>query len=143
MSTVTWTLALALALAGAPGCSSQEAERVTLPVVIESKGVTPCTSDLGYTITLTTFRTALRDLELSTVLRGPRNQTCGDPKSVVDPMIDDAIAKVAAAHPELVHAAPKLEARDCSVFEKGGPHFNEEGRQIVARQIADWLQPRR
>ena len=81
----------------------------------------------------------LRDLELSTVLRAPQNQTCGDPKSVVDPMIEAAIAKVAAAHPTLVHAAPKLEAKDCSVFEKGGPHFTEEGRKVVAQQLAAWL----
>jgi hypothetical protein len=83
----------------------------------------------------------LKALELFTVLRGPRNQTCGDPKSVVDPMIDAAIAKVAAAHPELVHAGPKLEAADCSVFEKGGPHFTAEGRKLVAAQLAATLRP--
>jgi hypothetical protein len=82
----------------------------------------------------------LKALELFTVLRGPQNQTCGDPKSVVDPMIDAAIASVADAHPELVHAAPKLEASDCSVFEKGGPHFTPEGRKLVAAQLASVLQ---
>jgi hypothetical protein len=81
----------------------------------------------------------LRKLELFTVLRGPQNQTCGDPKSVVDPMIDDAIASVAQAHPELVHAGPRLEAADCSVFEKGGPHFTAEGRKLVAEQLAHAL----
>lgn len=78
----------------------------------------------------------LKALELFTVLRGPKNQSCGDSKSVVDPMIDDAIAAVAAAHPELVHAAPKLEASNCSVFEGGGPHFTPEGRREVAAQLA-------
>ena len=78
----------------------------------------------------------LRELELFTVLRGPQNQSCGDPKSVVDPMIDAAIASVAHAHPELVHAGPKLEAANCSVFEKGGPHFTEAGRKLVAQQLA-------
>lgn len=78
----------------------------------------------------------LRELDLFTVLRGPQNQSCGDPKSVVDPMIDDAIAAVARAHPSLVHAAPKLEAPDCSVFEKGGPHFTADGRKRVAKLLA-------
>lgn len=82
---------------------------------------------------------ALRELELFTVLRGPRNQTCGDPKSVVDPMIDAAIESVARAHPALVHAGPKLEAPDCSVFEKGGPHFTAAGRQRVAKLLANSL----
>lgn len=78
----------------------------------------------------------LRDLELYTVLRGPRNQSCGDPKSVVEPMVDAALAGVAAAHPELVRVGPKLEAPDCAVFEKGGPHFTPEGRQRVAALLA-------
>jgi len=82
----------------------------------------------------------LKDVELFTVLRGPQNQTCGDPKSVVDPMIDAAIALAAQAHPELVHAGPKLEAPDCSVFEKGGPHFTPEGRKLVAQLLANTLQ---
>jgi hypothetical protein len=84
----------------------------------------------------------LRELDLFTVLRGPNNETCGDPKSVVDPMIDDAIASIAAAHPGLVHAAPKLEAPDCSVFEKGGPHFTEEGRRTIAQLLAKTLTPK-
>jgi hypothetical protein len=82
---------------------------------------------------------ALQELELFTVLRGPQNQTCGDPKSTVDPMIDRAITAVAAAQPQLVHAAPRLQATDCSVFEKGGPHFTDEGRKLVAKQLADTL----
>ena len=82
---------------------------------------------------------AARDIELFTVLRGPHNQSCGDPKSVVDPMIDAAIARVAERAPELVHGGPQLEASDCSVFEKGGPHFSEGGRKLVAQQLAKAL----
>lgn len=81
----------------------------------------------------------LRDLELYTVLRGRQNQSCGDPKSVVEPMIDSAILHVAATEPILVHAGPRLEAADCSIFEKGGPHFTEEGRKVAARQLAEVL----
>jgi hypothetical protein len=78
----------------------------------------------------------LRDLSLYTVLRGPSNQTCGDPKSVVAPMVDAAITRVAATEPTLVHAGPRLEARDCAEFEKGGPHFSQEGRKVVAQRLA-------
>jgi hypothetical protein len=82
----------------------------------------------------------LKALELFTVLRGPKNRTCGDPKSIVDPMIDAAITTVAQAHPDLVHAGPKLEAPDCSVFDKGGPHFTPEGRKLVAKLLASTLE---
>jgi hypothetical protein len=81
----------------------------------------------------------LRDLELYTVLRGPANQSCGDPKSRVEPFIDAAIARVAAREPTLVRAGPRLEAADCAVFDKGGPHFTEAGRRRVAKQLADAL----
>lgn len=93
----------------------------------------------GFVATAQQRYPALRELDLFTVLRGPQNQSCGDPKSVVDPMIDAAIASVAAAHPTLVRAAPKLEAPDCSVFDKGGPHFTEEGRKTVAQLLARTL----
>lgn len=89
--------------------------------------------------TLRTRYSALRDLELYTVLRGPQNQSCGDPKSIVEPMIDDAITRVAAKDPTLVHAAPRLEAPDCTVFEKGGPHFTEAGQGVVAKLMAEAL----
>jgi hypothetical protein len=81
----------------------------------------------------------LRELWLYTVLRGPGNASCGDPKSVVEPMVDEAIAEVSATAPELLHAGPRLEAADCAVFDKGGPHFTEEGRKLVARQLAEAL----
>ena len=96
----------------------------------------------AFVVTAKSRYAQLRALELFTVLRGPKNQTCGDPKSVVDPMIDAAIASVAQAHPELVQAGPKLEAPECGVFEKGGPHFTEEGRKRVALQLAGALADR-
>ena len=95
----------------------------------------------GFVATAQQRYPGVRELDLFTVLRGPQNQSCGDPKSAVDPMIDAAIASVAAAHPGLVHAAPKLEAPDCSVFEKGGPHFTEDGRKRVAQLLAKTLTP--
>lgn len=48
------------ALACAATCSSaQEAARVVLPVVVDSAGVAPLTTDLGYTVTLSEARVAL------------------------------------------------------------------------------------
>jgi hypothetical protein len=90
-----------------------------------------------FVTTVTRRYPGLRDVQLFTVLRGPGNRSCGDSKSVVEPMIDAAIAQVARAHAELVHVGPKLEAADCSLFEKGGPHFTEEGRKRVAVQLAE------
>jgi hypothetical protein len=90
----------------------------------------------GVIATLEQRDRALRDVELYTVLRGPQNRSCGDPKSVVDPLIDDAIEAVARRHPDLVHAGPRLEAPDCSVFERGGPHFTAEGKKRVAALMA-------
>ena len=78
----------------------------------------------------------LRRIELLTMLRGPGNATCGDPKTVVAPAIDEAIAKVAAAHVDLVVAGPKIEAPACTVFTKGGPHYVPEGFAEVAKVYA-------
>ena len=77
-----------------------------------------------------------RRIELLTMLRGPKNQTCGDPKTVVAPEVDQAIAKVSAANPTLVHAAPKFEVASCDVFTKGGPHYTPAGMAAVAKVYA-------
>jgi hypothetical protein len=79
---------------------------------------------------------ALRRLELLTMLRAPQNQSCGDPKSVVEPYIDQALREAAAAAPGLVQVGPALQVPSCDVFEKGGPHFNASGRIVVAKLVA-------
>jgi hypothetical protein len=57
-------LCLCLALAGA--CSSEEAPRVSMPVAIDaSAAARPALTDLGYTVTLTRARAALRDLQFT------------------------------------------------------------------------------
>lgn len=53
----------ALALQGA--CSSEEAVRVTLPAMADSRGVQTSTNDLGYTVQLTRMRVALRDVQFT------------------------------------------------------------------------------
>jgi hypothetical protein len=77
---------------------------------------------------------AVKRIELLTMLRGPGNKSCGnDQMTVVAPVVDEAVAKVVAAHPKLVTAGPKLEAPSCAVFTKGGPHYTPEGMQAVAK----------
>jgi hypothetical protein len=75
----------------------------------------------------------LKRIDLLTMLRGPKNQTCGDPKTVVAPYIDEAIAAVVAKNPALVFAAPKVEVATCEVFTKGGPHYPPEKMPAVAK----------
>jgi hypothetical protein len=74
----------------------------------------------------------LRRIELLTMLRGPGNATCGDPRSVVQPFVDEAVTRVASAHPDIVRVGPKLEA-PCDLFLKGGPHFVAAAMPAVAR----------
>jgi hypothetical protein len=78
----------------------------------------------------------VKRIELLTMLRGPGNQSCGSPMTVVAPHVDEAVASVAAAFPRLVQVGPKLEAPSCAVFAKGGPHFTETGVAEVARVYA-------
>jgi hypothetical protein len=76
-------------------------------------------------------------IELLTMLRGPGNKSCGnDQMTVVQPVVDEAVAKVLAKYPKLVTAAPKFEAPSCAVFTKGGPHYTPEGMAAVAKVYA-------
>jgi hypothetical protein len=78
----------------------------------------------------------VKNIELLTMLRGPGNKTCGNDMTVVQPFIDEAVAKVAKAFPRLVTVGPKLEAPSCDVFTKGGPHFTSDGMTKVANVYA-------
>jgi hypothetical protein len=77
-----------------------------------------------------------RRLELQTMIRGPRNKNCGDPRSVVEPFVDKALGEAAATRPDLVRVGPVIEAPSCDVFESGGPHFTVSGRSDVAITVA-------
>ena len=46
-------------------CSSEEAPRVAAHVVVDGTGMLPTRSDLGYTVTVTRARAALRDLQFT------------------------------------------------------------------------------
>lgn len=62
------TRAVAVVLAAwatTAGCASEEAPRLTAPVVVDASGMQPAATMLGYTVTVTVARAALRDLELT------------------------------------------------------------------------------
>ena len=73
----------------------------------------------------------VKSIELLTMLRGPKNKSCGDDKTIVDEKIDLAIQSMVTAHQGLVVAGPKVEAPSCAVFLKGGPHLTEKVRSIL------------
>jgi enterochelin esterase family protein len=81
----------------------------------------------------------LRRIEILTMLRGPNNRTCGSDMTVVQPYIDEAVAAVAGRFRGLVVAAPRVEAKSCDVFTKGGPHFTAAGMAEVARLYREQL----
>ena len=78
---------------------------------------------------------SVKRIELLTMLRGPKNQSCGDDKTIVDEMIDLAIESMVNAHEGLVVAGPKLEAPSCTVFLKGGPHLTEKVSSRCSSQL--------
>lgn len=79
-----------------------------------------------------------REIQLLSMVRGPRNESCGDPKSVVESFVDAAIARVSGQFDGLVQVGPKFEVPSCELFEKGGPHFTLDGRKRVAQLIAEY-----
>jgi hypothetical protein len=92
----------------------------------------------------------LKRIDLMTMLRAPGNKVCtfvlvegeepveGIDEVVVEPWIDEAIAKVVAAYPGFVTAAPKFQAPSCDVFTFPGPHFSEGGDAVVAKVFSDY-----
>jgi hypothetical protein len=78
-----------------------------------------------------------RRIELLSMVRAPGNTSCGSEKGIVNPIIDESILATSRRHPGLVAAGPRFEATSCADLEKGGPHFSEAGRMVVAKLIAD------
>ncbi len=57
---------IAISLLSTIGCGgASEAPLVELPVEISNSGLQPVTNDMGYEITITAFRSAIRDIQLS------------------------------------------------------------------------------
>ena len=78
-----------------------------------------------------------REIDLLTMIRAPRNKSCGSPMSVVQPFVDEAIATVSRQFPGLVRPGPKFEVPACDVFRNGGPHFTSAGGATVARLVSE------
>jgi hypothetical protein len=92
--------------------------------------------------TLRAKRPGARRIELMTMLRAPGNQTCGSVMTVVQPYVDEAIEAVVRRHPGLVFAAPKVELATCEPFTKGGPHYTDAGKPVVAAAYREQLAAR-
>jgi len=87
---------------------------------------------------------ALKRIDLMTVIRGPGNMLCPTPPVanetiVIPPELDAALAASAAKLPQLVFVAPKFEAANCAAFNGGGPHLTTAGNTAVAKVIAAYF----
>jgi hypothetical protein len=87
---------------------------------------------------------ALRRIDLMTVIRGPGNQLCPTPPVAnetisMPPELDGAIAAIAAKRPGLVFVGPKLEAPSCAAFSGGGPHLTPAGNTAIAQSLAAYF----
>jgi hypothetical protein len=85
--------------------------------------------------------TALKRIDLMTVIRGPGNQLCPTPPAANETIalpaeLDAALAAVASKHAGLVYVTPKFEAPNCAAFSGGGPHLTTAGNTAVAKDIA-------
>ena len=93
---------------------------------------------------LKTKYSALKEIELMTMLRAPGNQLCGNTEvaatheQVVAPFVDQAIQAVVAKYPTLVRAAPAFYAPDCAVFLPDSPHFADGKAAVVAKVMRDY-----
>lgn len=84
---------------------------------------------------------ALKRIDLMTVIRGPGNMLCPTPPAsgetiVISPELDAALAAAATRFPNLVYVAPKFEAPNCAAFSGGGPHLTTAGNTAVAKTIS-------
>ena len=90
----------------------------------------------GAVSTLKAKYSALKRIDLMTVIRGPGNTRCpADPTAgetiVMPPELDAALAATATKFPGLVFVAPKFEASQCWLS-GGGPHLTTAGNTAVA-----------
>jgi hypothetical protein len=90
--------------------------------------------------TLKSKYSALKRIDLMTVIRGPNNMLCPTAPAagetiVIPPELDGALAAAAAQFPNFVFVAPKFEAPNCAAFSGGGPHLTTAGNTAVAKNI--------
>ena len=84
---------------------------------------------------------SVKQIVLMTIIRGPGNKSCGNTtvvaeNTLIPSYVDQALANVAAASPDLVKVAPKFEAAACSDFMGTGPHLTAAGDMAIAQMVA-------
>jgi hypothetical protein len=88
--------------------------------------------------------TAVKEVDLMTMLRAPGNKVCGDPavaatkEQVTAPFLDEAIMTVAAKYPTLVRIAPPFYAPSCDVFLPNSPHYAAGKAAAVSKVFSDY-----
>jgi len=100
--------------------------------------------DAQITAAINTFKakySALKRIDLMTVIRGPNNMLCPTAPAagetiVIPPELDAALAAAATKFPNFVFVAPKFEAPNCAAFSGGGPHLTTAGNTAVAKNIS-------
>jgi hypothetical protein len=95
---------------------------------------------------LMTKYSALKRIDVMTIIRGPGNKLCPTAPAagetiVIPPELDGAIAAAAVRFPGLVFSAPKFEAPNCAAFNGGGPHLTTAGNTAVAKTISAAFAP--
>jgi len=83
----------------------------------------------------------VKQIVLMTIVRGPGNVSCGNTtvvaeNTLIPPYVDQALAAVAAASPDLVKVAPPFAANSCADFMATGPHLTAAGNAEMAQKIA-------
>jgi hypothetical protein len=100
------------------------------------------------TMAVETFKakfSALKEIDLMTMLRAPNNQICGQAgmgetnEQVVQPFVDQAFATVGAKYPTLVRVLPNFYAPSCAVFQVNSPHFADGQAAVVAKVYRDYF----
>lgn len=83
----------------------------------------------------------VKQIVLMTIVRGPNNVSCGNTtvvaeNTLIPSYVDQALADVAAATPNLVKVAPKFAASSCADFMGTGPHLTAAGDAEIAQMVA-------
>jgi hypothetical protein len=83
----------------------------------------------------------VKQIVLMTIIRGPGNVSCGNTtvvaeNTLIPSYVDQALADVAAANPDLVKVAPQFAASSCAEFMGTGPHLTAAGDTAIAQMIA-------
>ncbi len=83
----------------------------------------------------------IKQIVLMTIIRGPNNVSCGNTtvvaeNTLIPSYVDQALADVAAANPNLVKVAPKFAAASCADFMGTGPHLTPAGDTAIAQMVA-------